>query len=175
MDKKRIIVIIGLMGAGKTTIGHKLAQSLKYYFIDSDQEIEDRQHCSIADIFAQKGEKYFREIEAKIIQDILNRDEDIVLSVGGGAFMNSNTRKIIKEKALVIWLHASIEETLKRIGSKSNRPLLNKKNKRSILEELSKIRYPIYQEADLDFDTTNLSFEELTNLIINKIISYKNA
>lgn len=169
MSKKKIITIVGLMGAGKTTIGSRLAQILKYYFIDSDQEIEDSEHRSIADIFAQNGEKYFREIEAKTIQEIVNRDEEMVLSLGGGAFINQETRKILKQKTLIIWLHASIEETLKRINSKSNRPLLNQKNKRQVLEELAKIRYPIYREADFDFDTTNLTHEDLVEKIINNI------
>lgn len=127
MSKKKIIAIVGLMGAGKTTVGTRLAQILKYYFIDSDQEIEDCEHRSIADIFAQNGEKYFREIEGKTIREIINRDEEMVLSLGGGAFVNPETRKILKQKSIIIWLHASIEETLKRIGSKSNRPLLNQK------------------------------------------------
>ena len=169
MSKKKIIAIVGLMGAGKTTVGTRLAQILKYYFIDSDQEIEDSEHRSIADIFAQNGEKYFREVEAKTIQEIVSRDEEIVLSLGGGAFINQETRKILKQKTLIIWLHASIEETLKRINSKSNRPLLNQKNKRQVLEELAKIRYPIYSEADFDFDTTHLTHEELVEKIINKI------
>jgi len=175
MSKKKIIAIVGLMGAGKTTVGSRLAQILKYYFIDSDQEIEDGEHRSIADIFAQNGEKYFREIEAKTIQEIINRDEEIVLSLGGGAFVNQETRKILKQKSTIIWLHASIEETLKRVGSKSNRPLLNQKNKRQVLEDLAKIRYPIYQEADFDFDTTHLTHEDLIEKIINKIKDYKNV
>ena len=175
MSKKKIITIVGLMGAGKTTIGSRLAQILKYYFIDSDQEIEDSEHRSIADIFAQNGEKYFREIEAKTIQEIVNRDEEMVLSLGGGAFINQETRKILKQKTLIIWLHASIEETLKRINSKSNRPLLNQKNKRQVLEELAKIRYQIYREADFDFDTTYLTHEDLVEKIINNIQNFKNV
>ena len=140
MPKKKIITIVGLMGAGKTTIGSRLAQILKYYFIDSDQEIEDSEHRSIADIFAQNGEKYFREIEAKTIQEIVNRDEEIVLSLGGGAFINQETRKILKQK-----------------------------NTRQVLEDLAKIRYPIYQEADFDFDTTHLTHEDIIEKIINKL------
>jgi len=169
MHQKKIIVLIGLMGAGKTSIGLKLANQLKYYFIDSDHEIEDNEHRSIADIFAQSGEKYFREIEAKTIESILNRDEYMVLSLGGGAFLNFETRKILKEKATTIWLYASIEETLRRVGLKSNRPLLEKKNKREVLEELSKIRYPIYAESDFNFDTTNLTFEQIVKKILTKI------
>jgi len=169
MHQKKIIVLIGLMGAGKTSIGLKLANQLKYYFIDSDHEIEDNEHRSIADIFAQSGEKYFREVEAKTIESILNRDEYMVLSLGGGAFLNFETRKILKEKATTIWLYASIEETLRRVGLKSNRPLLEKKNKREVLEELSKIRYPIYAESDFNFDTTNLTFEQIVKKILTKI------
>lgn len=169
MSNKKIIALVGLMGAGKSSIGLRLAQNLKYYFIDSDQEIEDAEHRSIADIFTYNGEKYFREIEAKIIQDIINREEDIVLSLGGGAYLNDETRKALKEKALVIWLHASIDETLKRVSFKTNRPLLNKKNKRQVLNDLAKTRYPIYSQADFEFDTTNLTFEELITMIINKI------
>jgi len=158
-----------LMGAGKSSVGTRLANNLKYYFIDSDQEIEDREHRSIADIFSQNGEKYFREIEATIIQEIVERDEETVLSIGGGAFMNDDTRNLLKKNSIVIWLYASIEETLKRIGSKNNRPLLNYKNKRKILEDLSCVRYPIYSEAHHKFDTTDLTFDQLVDQIINKI------
>lgn len=169
MHQKKIIALIGLMGAGKTSIGSKLANQLKYYFIDSDHEIEDCEHRTIADIFAQSGEKYFREIEAKTIENILNRDEFIVLSLGGGAFLDKNTRKLLEEKAITIWLFASIEETLRRVSLKSNRPLLEKKNKRQTLEELAKIRYPIYEESDFKFDTTNLTFEQIVKNILTKI------
>jgi shikimate kinase len=169
MHNKHIITIVGLMGAGKSSVGTRLADYLKYYFIDSDQEIEDREHRSIPDIFSQNGEKYFREIEADIIQEIIWRDEQTVLSIGGGAFMNVETRKLLKDNTTVIWLYASIEETLKRIGSKNNRPLLNQKNKRKILEDLAKVRYPIYQEADYKFDTTNLTFDQLVDKIINEL------
>ena len=113
--------------------------------------------------------------EAKTIQEIVNRDEEMVLSLGGGAFVNQETRKILKQKTLIIWLHASIEETLKRVGTKTNRPLLNQKNKRQVLEDLAKIRYPIYREADFDFDTTHLTHEDLVEKIINKIKTFKNA
>lgn len=169
MHQKKIIALIGLMGAGKTSIGSKLANQLKYYFIDSDHEIEDFEHRTIADIFAQNGEKYFREIEAKTIENILNRDEFIVLSLGGGAFLNKTTQELLKDKAITIWLYASIQETLRRVSLKSNRPLLEKKNKREILEELARVRYPIYQKSDFKFDTTDLTFEQIVKKILNKI------
>lgn len=173
--KQKIIAIIGLMGVGKTTVGVNLAAALQYYFIDCDSEIEDREHKSINEIFTQNGEKYFREVEEKIISEIVNRDENIVLSLGGGAFMNENTRKILQEKAIIIWLEAPIEEILKRIGKKNNRPLLNNKDKRKILEDLAKARYPYYEQADLKFSTTKTSGEILIKEIVQKINQFKNA
>jgi len=166
---KKIITIVGLMGVGKTTIGSKLAEKLGYYFIDLDQEIEDREHKTIPEIFAENGEKYFRDLEVKIIQEITARDEEIVLSLGGGAFMNEGIREIIKKKAVTIWLYASIDEILHRIGGKNNRPLLNGKNKREILEELAKKRYNIYALADFKFDTSHDNHDVLINKIIEKI------
>jgi len=162
------------MGVGKTTIGTKLAKKLGYYFIDSDQEIEDRKRKSIPEIFTQDGEKYFREIEENIIEEIVMRDEEIVLSLGGGAFINEKTRKILKEKAITIWLDAPIEELVRRVSARNNRPLLNGKNRRLILQELALKRYPIYAQADLKFETIKCSHENLTNRIINKINEQKN-
>lgn len=175
IQKRKIIAIVGLMGVGKTTIGAKLAEKLKYYFIDCDCEIEDREHKTIPEIFARNGEKYFREIEAKTIEEIISRDEEIVLSLGGGAFMDDNTRKILKEKTTTIWLHASIDEVLKRIGHKNNRPLLNHKNKREVLEELAAKRYPTYAEADFKFNTGEINNDALVKKIIQKINEPENA
>lgn len=167
---QNIITIIGLMGVGKTTLGLKLAEKLGYYFIDSDQEIEDREKMPINEIFAKKGEKYFREVEKNIIKEIILRDEKIVLSLGGGAFINNEVREILKEKTVVIWLHATIDNILYRIGRKGNRPLLNNSvSKRKTLEDLSIKRYPIYKEADFDFDTGEESQEAVINKIIKQI------
>lgn len=162
------------MGAGKTTIGTKLAKKLGYYFIDSDHEIEDRERKTIPEIFAQNGEKYFREVEEKIIEEIAIRDEEIVLSIGGGAFMSEKTRMVLKEKAITIWLYAPIHEILRRVGHKNHRPLINQNNKRLVLENLVKQRYPIYSQADLKFETTTSSHEVLTNKIIAQIKKLEN-
>ncbi|MBP7709839.1 MAG: shikimate kinase [Rickettsiales bacterium] len=169
MSSKKIIAIIGLMGVGKTTIGAKLAEKTKRYFLDCDAEIEDFENRNIKEIFAESGEKYFREIEKKIIREIVLRDEEIVLSLGGGAFIDVDTRKLLKEKAVIIWLHASVETILHRVGNKNTRPLLNQKNKREILEELVAKRYPIYAEADLKFDTSDINHDTLINKIIREI------
>ncbi len=173
-NKRKIIAIIGLMGVGKTTIGFKLASKLKYYFIDSDQEIEDKEKQTIPEIFASKGEKYFRELECKIIREIVARDEDIVLSLGGGAFMNEEVRKILQEKAVTVWLVADIETILHRIGNKSGRPLLNNGNKREILRDLAKKRYPIYAKSDLKFTTDDENHDAIIAKIINEINKLKN-
>lgn len=162
------------MGVGKTTIGAKLAEKTKRYFLDCDAEIEDFENRNIKEIFAESGEKYFREIEKKIIRDIVLRDEEIVLSLGGGAFIDVDTRNLLKEKAVVIWLHASVETILHRVGNKNTRPLLNQKNKREILEDLVAKRYPIYAEADLKFDTNDINHDTLINKIIREIKLLKN-
>ena len=171
---KKIIAIIGLMGVGKTTLGGKLANKLQCYFIDSDQEIEDHEKRTISEIFAQDGEKYFREIEKKVIKEVIARDEEIILSLGGGAFIDEEIRNILKEKAIIIWLHAKIDTILHRVSGKANRPLLNQKNKREVLEELAKKRYPIYKEAHLEFDTSEENHEVIIEKIIKNINFLKN-
>lgn len=169
MKTKKIIAIIGLMGVGKTTIGAKLAEKTKSYFIDCDQEIEDCERKTIPEIFTKNGEKYFRQIEKKIIQEIVFRDEEIVLSLGGGAFMDNETRAILREKSITIWLCASIDNILHRIGNKNTRPLLNQKDKRKVLQDLVAKRYTTYAEADLKFDTNKESHDALINKIIKEI------
>lgn len=166
---KKIIAFIGLMGVGKTTIGKKLADKLGYYFIDLDQEIEDRKGKTIPEIFADEGEKYFRQLEEEIAKEIVLRDEKMVLSLGGGAFLNENIRKTLKKHAQIIWLDADIDVILYRIGNKNNRPLLNNNDKRAVLKDLAKKRYPIYQEADFKLDTAVDSHDILVNKIISKI------
>ncbi len=166
----QIICLIGMMGAGKTTIGNKIANKIGYYFIDSDQEIEDVEAMTINQIFSNKGEKYFRNIEEKIILQILDREEEkIVLSLGGGAFINDKIRAELKNKSLTIWLNVDIEKIITRVSKKNNRPLLSgKESKRKIITDLLRKREPIYRQADLIFDN-NKSCDHLADEIINKI------
>jgi shikimate kinase len=158
MDKKnqnfdkKAIVLTGIMGSGKSTIGAKLAEKMGYYFIDSDREIEDNLNMSISDIFAQKGEEYFREIERSTVEKIILRDENMVLSLGGGAFLDEKTRDLIAKKAISVWLYCDLEILLRRISG-NNRPLLNNVDRRKVLEDLIKKRYPIYEQADIGLDT----------------------
>lgn len=174
LRSQKIIAIIGLMGVGKTTLGNKLAERLGYYFVDSDLEIEDREGRSITQIFAIEGEKYFREVEKKVIQEIVAREEQVVLSLGGGAFINDEIREVLQKKAIVIWLEAPLEVILHRLSGKTNRPLLNNKNKREVLEELAQKRYPIYAEADLKVETNNGGHEGSISKIVNFIKSLGN-
>ncbi len=171
---KKIIALIGLMGVGKTTLGLKLANALGYYFVDSDQEIEDRENKTISEIFKQNGEVYFRQLEKNLIAEIIQRDENIVISLGGGAYMNEETQKILRQKTLVIWISASIATILHRISHKANRPLLHNTNKRKVLEDLAKKRYPIYAKCDLKFDTDNETHDSIIKQI-GKYLLTQNA
>ena len=108
-------------------------------------------------------------MEKEIIKEIINRDEKMIISLGGGSYMNEEVRAVLKNRALTIWLFAEIDEILRRVGGKTNRPLLNYRNKRKVLEDLAAKRYPTYKEADFKFDTTNENHETLINRIIKKI------
>jgi shikimate kinase/3-dehydroquinate synthase len=169
---KKIICLVGLMGVGKTTFGQKLAKNLSYYFIDTDKEIEDLEGLTISEIFKKKGEKYFREVEKKLISEIVKRDENIVLSTGGGCYATQENRDILKEKAIIIWLKAPISIILQRINQKKNRPLLNGKDKKKVLEELEKKRSPYYSQCDIIFDTQNDNFENILKKIFNLMTNY---
>lgn len=167
----KIIAIIGLMGVGKSTIGSKLAEKIGYYFVDSDNEIEDRQKMLIPKIFAKKGEEYFRSIERQTIQEIIDRDEKMVLSLGGGAFDDEQTRKTLLQNAFIVHLSAPIDVILHRIGNKTNRPLLNQGNKRQILQELIDKRSPNYAQADIEIDTSKHSHDDVIEQILQQFNS----
>jgi shikimate kinase len=150
----RTIVLVGLMGAGKSCIGKRLAAYLRLPFTDADKEIEMAAGCSISDIFALHGEKSFREGERRVIQRLLSNPVHI-LATGGGAFMDPNTRKLIKERALSIWLRADLDLLVKRVARRNERPLLQNVDQRQKLAELMEIRYPVYAEADIAVESTD--------------------
>jgi shikimate kinase len=166
---KKIIALVGMMGVGKTTIGFKLSERLGIYFIDSDQEIEDDQQKTIADIFDGDGEEYFREVESRIIEGIIARDEPMVLSLGGGSLNDLKTRKLIKDKAISVWLNADLEVILHRAANKNTRPLLNAGDKRLVLASLIKERYPIYEKSDIKVDTSKENHDIIVSDIIKQI------
>lgn len=150
----RSIVLVGLMGAGKSSIGRRLAQRLTLPFIDADKEIESAAGCTIEEIFQRLGEQAFREGERRVILRLLE-DPPHVLATGGGAFMDPLIRSRIKERAVSIWLHADLELLVRRVSRRSNRPLLKDGNPRDVLAALMERRYPIYAEADIRVDSAD--------------------
>ena len=140
------------MGVGKSTIGRKLAQALELPFNDADQEIEKAAGRSISEIFAERGEAEFRAGERRVIARMLDAGPH-VLATGGGAFMNAQTRDLIKLKAVSVWLKADLEVMVRRGSRKENRPLLVGRDAREVLSKLMDERYPVYAEADLMVET----------------------
>ena len=148
----RTIVLVGLMGAGKSCIGRRLAQRLGLAFIDADTEIERAAGCSVAEIFARYGEAAFRDGERRVIARLLQGTPSI-LAAGGGAFMDAQTRALIRERAISVWLRADLETLAARTSGRTHRPLLNNSNPRETLQSLMQTRYPVYAEADITVDT----------------------
>lgn len=146
--------MVGLMGAGKTSIGRRLAQRLGLPFIDADHEIEAAAGCTIEEIFERFGEAAFRDGERRIIQRLLERPVH-VLATGGGAFIDAETRRRIKESAVSVWLRADLDVLLRRVGRRSNRPLLRRGDPREVLAALIELRHPIYAEADVCVDSVD--------------------
>ena len=166
------IVFVGLMGAGKTSTGKRIAKLLDLPFVDSDEEIEKSAGCSVVDIFAIYGEKEFRRVEEKIIKNIIKENTIKILSTGEGAFIIDAVRKVLKEKAITIWLKADLDLLVKRTSFKDTRPLLLKDNPRKILDKLIEERYPIYNEADIIITTKNEPTSKTTKNIIYKLNEY---
>ena len=160
------IVMVGLMGAGKTSIGKRLAMRLGLPFVDADAEIEAAAGCSIPDFFGQFGEAEFRSGEERVIGRLLD-DPPHVLATGGGAFMSPLTRAKVKEKAISIWLRADLEVLLRRVKRRNNRPLLAGKDQREVLIDLMQRRNPHYAEADIVVDSGDGPHEEVVERIVD--------
>lgn len=150
----RPIILVGLMGVGKTTVGRRLAKRLDRPFFDADAEVEAAAGRSVAEIFADFGEKAFRDGERKVIARLLQEPKPIVLALGGGAFVDPQTRALIKDKAVSIWLKAEIDTLFERVMRKpGERPLLDTEDPRAVLQALHDERAPIYAEADIEVDS----------------------
>ncbi|MES2025388.1 MAG: bifunctional shikimate kinase/3-dehydroquinate synthase AroKB [Pseudomonadota bacterium] len=163
------IFLVGLMGAGKTTVGRALAKRLNKRFIDSDHEIEERTGASIPLIFEIEGEASFRQREAEVIRD-LTAQHDIVLATGGGAVLNPESRAFLKERGTVIYLRASVNSILQRTSHDKNRPLLQTADPRKTIEELSRAREPFYNEiAHIVIDTGRPNVQFLMQSILSQL------
>ena len=167
----RPLVLVGMMGAGKTTVGRRLAQKLGRRFVDSDDEIEKAANMSIEEIFAAHGEGEFRSGEARVIARIL-RENDIVLATGGGAFVNAETRELVKSSAISIWLKADFEVLFHRVSRRSNRPLLKTADPRQSLRTLIEARYPIYAEADITVVSREVPQEVVAADVVASVTAY---
>jgi shikimate kinase len=150
----KTIALVGLMGAGKSSIGRRLAHRLGVPFIDADSEIEAAADATIEEIFQRHGEAAFRDGERRVIARILDSPVH-VLATGGGAFMDASTRALIRARAISVWLRADIELMLARVGRRNNRPLLKSGDPRGVLEQLIAQRYPIYAQADITVDSVD--------------------
>ena len=169
----RTIVLVGLMGAGKSCIGKRLAQHFGLPFVDADREIETAAGCSISDFFELHGEQAFRDGERRVIARLLNNPVH-VMATGGGAFMDPQTRALIKDKSISIWLRAELEQLLKRVGRRNDRPLLKNVDQRAKLTELMDLRYPVYAEADVTVDSADGPPEMTMDRVLDALDSYLN-
>lgn len=164
----RSVVFVGLMGAGKTAIGRKVAATLGLPFTDSDHEIESVSRMTIPDLFDRYGEAEFRSLEQRVIARVLESGPQ-VLSTGGGAFMNEQTREAIAAGGLSVWLKADVDTLLDRVSKKQNRPLLRNADPRAVLERLMAERYPVYALADVTVATRDERKEVIAGEVIEAL------
>ena len=167
----RPVVLVGMMGAGKTTVGRRLAARLNRPFLDSDEEIEKAAQMSIPEIFAQRGEPEFRAGETRVIARVL-KTQNVVLATGGGAFVHPETRALVKQEAVSVWLKAEIDILFERVSRRANRPLLQTANPRATLEKLIEDRYPLYAEADVTVLSRDVPQDAVAADIVDAVLAY---
>jgi shikimate kinase len=168
---RRSIVLVGMMGAGKSSVGRKLAGKLALAFVDADNEIEAAAGMSIPDIFETRGEAEFRAGEARVIARLLETGPQ-VLATGGGAFMNPDTRAAIRAKGISVWLRADFDVLMKRIKRRGDRPMLKTDDPGATLRKLIDDRYPVYAEADLTVDSRDVLHEVIVDEILDALRGY---
>ncbi len=162
---KKVVVLVGLMGAGKSTIGRKVAGMLNLPFRDADTEIEAVSRMTIAELFEAYGEAEFRDLERRVILRLLD-DGPMVLATGGGAYMNAETRAAIAEAGISVWLNADLDVLMERVSRRQNRPLLKNSDPRGVMQRLMEERYPVYALADLEL----LGRDEKKEVIAGELI-----
>ena len=168
---KRAIVLVGLMGAGKTSVGRRLAEKLDIPFIDADQEIVAAAGKTIPEIFADHGEEYFREGERRVIARLLETGPQ-VLATGGGAYMNSDTREKVRDQAISVWLKADLQVLLKRVAKRNDRPLLHHDDPAEVLKRLMDLRYPVYSLADITVESRDVQHTQMVNEVIKALAAW---
>ncbi len=162
---ERSIVLVGLMGAGKTTVGRRLARRLDLPFVDADHEIERAAGKTIEEIFAEDGEDFFRAGEERVIARLLEGGPQ-VLATGGGAWMRAATRQRVRERGVSVWLKADLDVLMERVSRRPGRPLLKNDDPRAVMERLIEQRYPVYERADITVESCNKPH----NVVVARII-----
>lgn len=160
----RTIVLVGLMGAGKTTVGRRLAQILDLPFKDTDAEIETVSRMTVPELFATYGEPEFRALEARVVTRLAAEGPQ-VLATGGGAYMNAETRQMLAESAVTVWLKAELDILMERVSRRGNRPLLKTADPRAVMQDLMDRRYPVYATADITIASRNVKREVIADEI----------
>lgn len=164
----RSVVLVGLMGAGKSSVGRRLAQRLGLPFVDADTEIEKAADLTIPEIFDKHGEAYFRAGEVRVVARILDTGPQ-VLATGGGAYMNADTRARIRERGIAIWLKAELDVLMKRVKRRGDRPLLKADDPRAVLKRLMDERYPVYAEAALTVLSREATHEDAVEDVLRAL------
>lgn len=164
----RTVALVGLMGAGKTTVGRRLAQALALPFADADAEIAAAAGRSVDAIFAEHGECEFRRGERQVIARLLTGPVH-VLATGGGAFIDARTRALMKDRAISVWLKAPLDVLMKRVAKRDDRPLLKEDDPRAVMQRLMDDRYPIYAQADLTVETGHGPHNAAVSLILDAL------
>ena len=167
----RPIVLVGLMGAGKTSVGRRLAEKLGIPFVDADHEIEAAAGKSIKEIFADHGEPYFREGERRVIQRLIGNGAQ-VLATGGGAYMNDETRQRIQESGISVWLKATLPILMKRVLKRQDRPLLQNEDPEAVMRGLIEKRYPVYALADVTVESRDVQHGQMVNDVVRALAQW---
>ena len=170
LDKS--IALVGIMGAGKSHLGRMIAKALSLPFVDSDQEIVKAAGCSIQDIYDIYGQAELNQLEERVMKRILKEPTQII-STGDAVFVNESNRKLIKQKAVSVWLRADLDLVVNRTNRRDHRPLLNEGNPAEVLEELIAERYPLYGEADLIVDSEDVSPHKMMQKVLASLESYQ--
>jgi shikimate kinase len=171
---KKPLVLVGMMGSGKSTVGKRLAYKLNLQFYDSDKIIEEREGLSINDIYEYKGEDYFKSQEVLVIKELLSYGT-VIISTGGGSFLIDEVRELITTNSTSIWLRTDIDTIYERVSRRNTRPLLNTADKMQTIVQLIQDATPVYEQADIIVDSNNYGAHFVVDTIIQKLKNFSIA